>query len=68
MNRLLFGLSGVLIIGTIIVLLYTPQTAGNLTIAVLLLSAAIATFILYRRDRDDEEAVDEVEGEDDEDD
>ncbi len=55
MNRLLFGLSGVLIIGTIVVLLFVPQSAGSLTIAVLLLAGAIGAFIVYRRDRDDEE-------------
>ena len=55
MNRLLFGLSGVLIMGTIVVLLFVPQSTGSLTIAVLLLAAAIGAFVVYRRDRDDEE-------------
>ena len=55
MNRILFGLSGVLIIGTIVILLFVPESVGSLTIAVLLLSAAIGAFFVYRRDRDEDE-------------
>ena len=55
MNRILFGLSGVLIIGTIVILLFVPESAGSLTIAVLLLAAAIGAFFIYRRDRDEDE-------------
>ena len=55
MNRLLFWLSGVLILGVIVVLLFIPETAGSLTMAVLLLAAAIGAFVVYRRDRDEDE-------------
>jgi hypothetical protein len=49
-NRLLFWLSGVLILGVIVILLFRPGNVSDITIAVLLL-AAIGAFVVYRRDK-----------------
>ena len=59
MHRLLLWLSGVLILGMIAVMLVWPETTGSLTVAVLLLAAAIGPFVVSRRDRGESEGKSE---------
>jgi hypothetical protein len=47
-NRRLFWLAGLLILAAIAILLFKPASAGSLTMAVLLLAAALAALAMRR--------------------
>ena len=49
----LFWFVGVVIMGVIGVLLFRPERVSDITIAVLMITAAIGTYIAYRRDKED---------------